>query len=86
MNSKLINELAEFSDFHVGNEHYNKSHKEQQRIFMEFFAELIVRECIGSGNNLINHYINNHSEQEQAPLLAAIADYSYEIKKRFGVE
>lgn len=54
--------------------------------FCEKFAELIVRECIESGNNLINHYINNHSEQEQAPLLAAIADYSNEIKKHFGVE
>jgi hypothetical protein len=52
---------------------------------LEKLAELIISECIESGNNLINHYINNHSEQEQAPLLAAIADYSNEIKKHFGV-
>jgi hypothetical protein len=52
----------------------------------EKFAELIVRECIERGNVLVNHYINNHSEQEQAFLLAAIADYSSEIEKHFGVE
>ena len=50
------------------------------------FADLLIRECIESGNDLAKHYINNHSEQEQAFLLAAIADYSNEIKKRFGVE
>lgn len=52
---------------------------------IEKLAELIVNECIESGNDLAKHYINNHSEQEQAPLLAAIADYSNEIKKHFGV-
>jgi len=50
------------------------------------FADLLIQECIESGNDLAKHYINNHSEQEQAFLLAAIADYSNEIKKRFGVE
>ena len=50
------------------------------------FAELIVREFIERGDVLVKHYINNHSEQEQAFLLAAIADYSNEIVKHFGVE
>jgi len=49
------------------------------------FAELIVKECIECGNNLANHYINKHFEQEHTFLLAAIADYSNEIKKHFGV-
>jgi hypothetical protein len=53
---------------------------------MQKFAELIVRECIERGNVLAKHYINNHPEQEQAFLLAAIADYSSEIEKHFGVE
>jgi len=50
------------------------------------FAELIVRECMKCSDPLVSHYINTHTEQEQAPLLAAIADYSSEIKKHFGVE
>ena len=50
------------------------------------FAELIVKECIERGNDLAKHYINNHSEQRQVFLLAAIADYSNEIEKHFGVE
>ena len=53
---------------------------------MEKFAELIVKECIERGNDLAKHYINNHSEQRQVFLLAAIADYSNEIEKHFGVE
>ena len=53
---------------------------------LEKFAELIVRECIEKGNVLMKHYIINHSEQEQVFLLAAIADYSNEIKQHFGVE
>lgn len=52
----------------------------------EKFAELIIRECIGQGDTLANHYINTHSDQEQVLLLASIADYSNEIKKHFGVE
>ena len=43
--NERIQDLAEHCDFYVGNEHYDKSHEEQQRLFMEKFAELIVREC-----------------------------------------
>jgi len=57
-----------------------------QEQFIERFAELIVKECIERGNDLAKHYINNHSEQRQVFLLAAIADYSNEIEKHFGVE
>ena len=46
MNKDLIDALATHADFHVGNEHYDKSHEEQQRIFLERFAELIVQECL----------------------------------------
>ena len=65
---------------------YNDSWSQVDPEVLEKFAELIVRECIDRGNNLAKHYINNHSEQDQAFLLAAIADYSNEIKKHFGVE
>jgi len=43
--NERIHELAEHCDFYIGNEHYDKSHEEQQRLFIEKFAELIVREC-----------------------------------------
>ena len=45
--NERIQDLAEHCDFYVGNEHYDKSHEEQQRLFMEKFAELIVQECAG---------------------------------------
>ena len=44
--NERIHELAEHCDFYIGNEHHDKSHEEQQRLFMEKFAELIIRECI----------------------------------------
>ena len=44
MNERIRN-LAEQCDFYVGNEHYNESHEEKQRLWVEKFAELIVREC-----------------------------------------
>jgi lipocalin len=36
-------------------------------------------------DSLAKHYINTHPEKEQVWLLAAIADYSNEIEKHFGV-
>jgi hypothetical protein len=45
--NERITELAEHCDFYIGNEHYDKSHEEKQRLFIEKFAELIVRECAG---------------------------------------
>lgn len=53
---------------------------------MDDFAELIVRECIQCGDVLAKHYIDTHTEKDQAMLLASIADYSSEIRKHFGVE
>ena len=47
MMNERITELAEHCDFYIGNEHYDKSHEEKQRLFIEKFAELIVRECAG---------------------------------------
>ena len=44
--NERIRDIAEHCDFYVGNEHYDKSHEEKQRLFMEKFAELIVGECI----------------------------------------
>jgi len=50
-------------------------------IMLERFAELVIKHCLECGNRLAEHYITNHTEQEQALLLAAIADYSMEIEK-----
>ena len=50
------------------------------------FAELIVRECVKCGSVLTAHYIEMHTEKDQAMLLASISDYSSEIEKHFGVE
>ena len=44
--NEQIRDFAEHCDFYVGNEHSEKSHEEKQRIWVEKFAELIVRECM----------------------------------------
>ena len=48
MMNEHIRELAEHCDFYVGNEHHDKSHEEQQRLWAEKFAELIVKECVNT--------------------------------------
>lgn len=53
---------------------------------LEAFVGLIINDCTKCGNLLASHYIDTHTEQEQALLLAAIADYSSEIKKHFGFD
>ena len=85
--NKRIKELAEqaggeFYEGFAGGTNFVKFAEDD----FEKFAELIVRECIEKGNVLMKHYINNHSEQKQVFLLTAIADYSNEIEKHFGVE
>jgi len=59
--NERIRELAEHCDFYVGNEHYDKPHEEQQRLFMEKFAELIVDKCIDLCNET---YFENNSDAE----------------------
>ncbi len=70
--NKNLTDLAEHADFFVGNEHYDKSPEEKQRIWVEKFAELIVRECA----EFANHY--------QAT--SNYTDISKAIKQHFGVE
>jgi hypothetical protein len=70
--NERIQELAEHCDFYIGNEHYDKSHEEQQRLFMEKFAELIVRECAQVASEWVNE-----------PTMLSIEN---KIKWRFGVK
>jgi hypothetical protein len=79
--NERIEKLAEQCGFRSNPDLYDRN----QSFDIPKFAELIVRECLGCSNNLINHYIDNHSEKEQVLLLASIADYSSEIQKHFGV-
>jgi hypothetical protein len=43
MNPK-IKDFAEHCDFYVGNEHYNESYEEKQRLWLEKFADMIIEE------------------------------------------
>ena len=71
--NERIQDLAEHCDFYVGNEHYDKPHEEQQRLFMEKFAELIVQEC----GVALSPVLRDMVSRGQAFDL---------IKKHFGVE
>jgi len=46
----------------------------------EKFAELIVKECLHIRSKLAAHYIETHTEREQALLLASLEDYATLIK------
>jgi hypothetical protein len=69
VNHRIL-ELAEHCDFYVGNEHSSASHEEQQRLFLEKFAQLIVQECA------------EFVEQDQG----SGEVLSYRLKEHFGVE
>ena len=73
--NERIRELAEHCDFYVGNEHSSKPREEQQRLLMEKFAELIIRECLGIVNR------KEYSYHEADPLW----ETSQLIKEHFGV-
>jgi hypothetical protein len=87
MNNQLIKELTGSAKV-LAEESINKkiSANEELCAFANEFAELIVRECVNCGNVLAAHYIEMHTEKDQAMLLASISDYSSEIKKHFGIE
>ena len=80
--NKIVNDLAEHADFYVGNEHYDKSHEERQRIFMEKFAELLVRECIDIAKNWEDQLENANLIEESN----AVGIVAYRIARQFGVE
>jgi hypothetical protein len=71
-----IQVIAEHCDFYVGNEHYDKSYEEKQRLFMEKFAELIVKECI--------RHFNEDYQRDFDTLWRE--DLTNSIKNHFGVE
>ena len=75
MNNR-IRELAEHCDFYVGNEHYNESHEEKQRLWVEKFAELIVAECLDIVED------EDDGSADTKPVRWAMI----RIKKHFGVE
>jgi hypothetical protein len=87
MNERIRN-LAEHCDFYVGNEHYNESHEEKQRLWVEKFAELIVKECAQlildkkmgdlGDNPGVKEWEEGYNE--------AVHDCYYLIRKHFGVE
>jgi len=76
-----IRDIAEHCDFYVGNEHYNESHEEKQRLWVEKFAELIVQECINKVRSRQMFAIEDqHNTHHAFDLLV------YDIESHFGVE
>jgi hypothetical protein len=79
-----IREIAEHCDFYVGNEHYDKSREEQQRLLMARFAELIVRECadqiISKGTDWVDF------APSQTGVRPEYWNMAQQIKQHFGVE
>jgi len=81
VNHRIL-ELAEHCDFYVGNEHSDASHEEQQRLFLEKFAQLIVQECIGIVENYPSWYGDYRDQIENAFRGHLLAKMKY----HFGIE
>lgn len=81
MNHRIL-ELAEHCDFYVGNEHSDASHEEQQRLFLEKFAQLIVLECLTQVDKMRDAFeADGEDEQALGADWAGLA-----IARHFGVE
>jgi hypothetical protein len=90
MNEQRITDHAEHCDFYVGNEHYDKSYEEQQRLWTLKFAELIVRECV----DIAKHNIYEPDYRGGSQILQSFENYQAnrraedilnQIQKHFGV-
>lgn len=44
--NQFVKDHAEHCDSYVGNVHYDKTYEEQQRLWVEKFAELVAEDCI----------------------------------------
>ena len=80
--NEQIQAIAEHCDFYVGNEHYDKSHEEKQRLFMEKFAELIVQECMRMCEVAEMSFVTHECDVEAS---GAITVKQF-IAEHFGVE
>ena len=81
MNERIRN-LAEHCDFYVGNEHYNESHEEKQRLWVEKFAELIVRECMRMCEVTEMSFVTHDCDVEASGAITV----KHFIAEHFGVE
>ena len=79
--NERIQSIAEHCDFYVGNEHYDKSHQEKQRLWTEKFAELIVRECMALCKSM-----DETDTRCRYDYRRGVLDCVDTIKEHFGVE
>ena len=80
MNQQIITDHAEAADFYVGNNHWDKSHEEQQRLFLAKIAEYIVDDCIRLIQLITARDPQNSVQYKQS------VGHVHKIKQYFGVE
>ena len=84
MNEQRITDHAEHCDFYVGNEHYDKSYEEQQRLWTLKFAELIIHECVEQIRLKGTDWID--FAPSQMGIRPEYVNMAKHIKEHFGVE
>ncbi len=77
--NKRIKDLAEHCDFYVGNEHSNEPYEEKQRLWVEKFAELIVRECLAICEELGDKGMDGHYCADEIARHFRAAPYSGDL-------
>ena len=82
----LIRNIAEHCDFYVGNEHYNESHEEKQRLWVEKFGELIVRECANRLRETDYELMFTEDGMCDPSISDAMIVAASDIEEHFGVE
>jgi hypothetical protein len=82
MNDQIITDHAEAADFYVGNNHYDKSYEEQQRLFVTRFAQFIVKECIQLADDEASRFYN----MDEYELASVMENFRENLKEHFGVK
>lgn len=77
---ELIQAIAEDCDFYVGNEHYDKTPEEKQRLWVQRYTEVVVRQCLYTIAGGVTRD-GRHTEKFQRS-----AKHIQDVRNRFGLE
>jgi ADP-glucose pyrophosphorylase len=82
MNDQIITDHAEAADFYVGNNYYNESYEEQQRLFVTRLAELIIQDCIQLADDEASRFYNMDEDE----LGSIMENFREKLKEHFGLQ
>jgi len=88
MKQELIEAFATHADFYVGNEHWDKSPEERQRIWQEVYTKLVVQECLNLAKweeDRFENLAGDAGYPEAVDCASTMANYQAMVRQHFEV-